>query len=171
MTAVFLALSGQFTFPPFPIIHFLIRGRRLKSDEQVGASPLLFIAIIDFRPCIIDPCLSNPCEHGGDCLVSGDTFTCSCPAPFSGNRCQNGECSFTGFLLPSELNKRQFLLQLKGVKRAEWFMERVRTIHVVSSIMDSSAWKQAASHWILTHAYWLDGYVHSIDGNTEAKRR
>lgn len=36
-----------------------------------------------------DPCLSNPCEHGGDCLVSGDTFTCSCPAPFSGNRCQN----------------------------------------------------------------------------------
>ncbi|XP_006744539.1 hyaluronan-binding protein 2 [Leptonychotes weddellii] len=36
-----------------------------------------------------DPCLSNPCEHGGDCLVSRDTFTCSCPAPFSGNRCQN----------------------------------------------------------------------------------
>uniref|UniRef100_A0A452QTS8 Factor VII-activating protease n=1 Tax=Ursus americanus TaxID=9643 RepID=A0A452QTS8_URSAM len=36
-----------------------------------------------------DPCLSNPCEHGGDCLVSGDNFTCSCPAPFSGNRCQN----------------------------------------------------------------------------------
>ncbi|XP_076982194.1 factor VII-activating protease [Tamandua tetradactyla] len=36
-----------------------------------------------------DPCLSNPCEHGGSCLISGDTFTCSCPAPFSGNRCQN----------------------------------------------------------------------------------
>ncbi|XP_004428145.1 PREDICTED: hyaluronan-binding protein 2 [Ceratotherium simum simum] len=36
-----------------------------------------------------DPCLSNPCDHGGDCLVSGDTFTCRCPAPFSGNRCRN----------------------------------------------------------------------------------
>ncbi|KAG8517412.1 Hyaluronan-binding protein 2 [Galemys pyrenaicus] len=35
-----------------------------------------------------DPCQSNPCEHGGDCLVSGDTFTCSCPAPFYGSRCQ-----------------------------------------------------------------------------------
>ncbi|XP_037660586.1 hyaluronan-binding protein 2 isoform X3 [Choloepus didactylus] len=35
------------------------------------------------------PCLSSPCEHGGDCLISGDTFTCSCSAPFSGNRCQN----------------------------------------------------------------------------------
>ncbi|TEA38391.1 hypothetical protein DBR06_SOUSAS110267 [Sousa chinensis] len=44
---------------------------------------------IDFRPRVLDPCLSNPCAHGGDCLISGATFTCSCPAPFSGNRCQN----------------------------------------------------------------------------------
>ncbi|XP_077733717.1 factor VII-activating protease [Canis aureus] len=36
-----------------------------------------------------DPCQSNPCEHGGDCLVNGENFTCSCPVPFSGNRCQN----------------------------------------------------------------------------------
>ncbi|XP_045709721.1 hyaluronan-binding protein 2 [Phyllostomus hastatus] len=36
-----------------------------------------------------DPCLPNPCEHGGTCLVSGDSFTCSCPAPFSGRNCQN----------------------------------------------------------------------------------
>lgn len=36
-----------------------------------------------------DPCLPNPCGHGGDCLVSGDTFTCRCPAPFSGRTCQN----------------------------------------------------------------------------------
>lgn len=36
-----------------------------------------------------DPCLSSPCEHGGTCLVSGDTFKCSCLDPFSGSRCQN----------------------------------------------------------------------------------
>ncbi|XP_036121816.1 hyaluronan-binding protein 2 [Molossus molossus] len=36
-----------------------------------------------------DPCLSNPCKHGGDCLVHEDTFKCSCPAPFSGSRCQD----------------------------------------------------------------------------------
>ncbi|XP_054437200.1 hyaluronan-binding protein 2 [Pteronotus mesoamericanus] len=36
-----------------------------------------------------DPCLPNPCEHGGDCLDSGDSFTCSCPAPFSGSKCEN----------------------------------------------------------------------------------
>ncbi|XP_048192232.1 hyaluronan-binding protein 2 [Perognathus longimembris pacificus] len=36
-----------------------------------------------------DPCQSNPCEHGGDCVVSVDNFTCTCSAPFSGSRCQN----------------------------------------------------------------------------------
>ncbi|XP_075390685.1 factor VII-activating protease [Tenrec ecaudatus] len=36
-----------------------------------------------------DPCQSDPCEHGGDCLVRGDTFKCSCPPLFSGKRCQN----------------------------------------------------------------------------------
>ncbi|XP_040848431.1 hyaluronan-binding protein 2 [Ochotona curzoniae] len=36
-----------------------------------------------------DPCQSNPCEHGGDCIVRGNTFKCNCLAPFFGNRCQN----------------------------------------------------------------------------------
>lgn len=35
-----------------------------------------------------DPCQPNPCEHGGDCLIQADTYACSCPAPFSGSRCQ-----------------------------------------------------------------------------------
>ncbi|XP_032748159.1 hyaluronan-binding protein 2 isoform X1 [Rattus rattus] len=35
-----------------------------------------------------DPCQSNPCEHGGDCIIRGNTFSCNCPAPFSGSRCQ-----------------------------------------------------------------------------------
>lgn len=78
--------------------------------SKQGASRLPLIANIDFCH-VLDPCLSNPCEHGGNCLVQGDTFTCSCPAPFSGSKCQNGECAFTGLTLPSEMNKRQFLLQ------------------------------------------------------------
>nr|XP_009008544.3 hyaluronan-binding protein 2 isoform X1 [Callithrix jacchus] len=36
----------------------------------------------------VDPCEPNPCEHGGDCLVHGSTFTCSCLDPFSGTKCQ-----------------------------------------------------------------------------------
>lgn len=95
-----------------------------------GLSHLLFIANVDFYPCVIDPCLSNPCEHGGDCLVSGDTFTCSCPSPFSGKRCQNGECIFTRLTLPSELNKRQVLLQLQEVKRG-WVSSRKGHSHAL----------------------------------------
>ncbi|CAO2585897.1 Hyaluronan-binding protein 2 [Lemmus lemmus] len=38
-----------------------------------------------------DPCQSNPCEHGGNCIIRGDTFHCNCPAPFSGSRCQNAK--------------------------------------------------------------------------------
>ncbi|XP_013013853.1 hyaluronan-binding protein 2 isoform X2 [Cavia porcellus] len=38
-----------------------------------------------------DPCQSNPCEHGGNCIITGDTFSCRCQPPFSGNRCQNVE--------------------------------------------------------------------------------
>nr|KAF6322333.1 hyaluronan binding protein 2 [Pipistrellus kuhlii] len=38
---------------------------------------------------VSDPCLSNPCEHGGACFISGDTFKCNCLAPYSGSRCQN----------------------------------------------------------------------------------
>lgn len=74
-----------------------------------GVSRLLFIANLDFCPCALDPCLSNPCTHGGDCLISGATFTCRCPDPFSGNRCQNGECTFTRSTLSSKLNNRHFL--------------------------------------------------------------
>lgn len=53
---------------------------------------------LDFCLCVLDPCQSNPCEHGGDCIIRGNTFSCSCPAPFSGSRCQTGELTA---LLPS----------------------------------------------------------------------
>ncbi|XP_039770251.1 hyaluronan-binding protein 2 isoform X2 [Ornithorhynchus anatinus] len=35
-----------------------------------------------------DPCSSNPCKNGGDCVVNGASFKCTCPEPFSGTRCQ-----------------------------------------------------------------------------------
>ncbi|XP_044516116.1 LOW QUALITY PROTEIN: hyaluronan-binding protein 2 [Gracilinanus agilis] len=45
------------------------------------------------------PCQPNPCLHGGDCVINGDNFTCDCPAPFTGvkcqtvlNPCQNNRC-------------------------------------------------------------------------------
>lgn len=85
--------------------------RRLRFDEQVGGLLTCCSLQTLISAHVLDPCQSNPCEHGGNCLIQGDTFTCSCPAPFSGSRCQTGECPFIGSILTSELNKRQFLLQ------------------------------------------------------------
>ncbi|XP_061049239.1 hyaluronan-binding protein 2 [Eubalaena glacialis] len=59
------------------------------DQEENASSALAHAENPDWYYAEDDPCLSNPCAHGGDCLISGATFTCSCPAPFSGNRCQN----------------------------------------------------------------------------------
>ncbi|KAL8561778.1 hypothetical protein ACOMHN_010712 [Nucella lapillus] len=36
----------------------------------------------------INDCLSNPCQHGGNCSDKLNDFGCSCPTGFSGNRCE-----------------------------------------------------------------------------------
>lgn len=48
----------------------------------------------------LGPMPVQPLYTWWDCLISGATFTCRCRDPFSGNRCQNGECTFTRSTLP-----------------------------------------------------------------------
>nr|XP_008268749.1 hyaluronan-binding protein 2 isoform X1 [Oryctolagus cuniculus] len=57
------------------------------QGENTGATPA-YPENPDWYYAEDDPCQSNPCDHGGTCVVSQDTFKCKCPAPFSGNRCQ-----------------------------------------------------------------------------------
>eukprot|EP00057_Strongylocentrotus_purpuratus_P020981 XP_011675455.1 PREDICTED: fibropellin-1-like isoform X2 [Strongylocentrotus purpuratus] len=33
-------------------------------------------------------CNPNPCQNGGSCLQSGNSFTCTCPPPYTGTTCQ-----------------------------------------------------------------------------------
>ncbi|KAJ8386571.1 hypothetical protein AAFF_G00168970 [Aldrovandia affinis] len=54
-----------------------------------------------------DECDPNPCQNNGTCESKGDSFKCTCPAPFKGKKCQtvhhhcrkikcgNGECVIT----------------------------------------------------------------------------
>ncbi|XP_061086087.1 hyaluronan-binding protein 2 [Conger conger] len=35
-----------------------------------------------------DTCSPNPCHNNGKCEPVGDSFTCSCPVPFKGKKCQ-----------------------------------------------------------------------------------
>jgi len=37
-----------------------------------------------------DLCAQNPCLNGGQCLSNGmGGFTCSCPNPYTGQRCED----------------------------------------------------------------------------------
>ena len=37
------------------------------------------------------PCNPSPCLNEGDCSESGDNFTCTCSAGFTGNICEIGK--------------------------------------------------------------------------------
>jgi hypothetical protein len=36
----------------------------------------------------VDPCSPNPCENGGTCAADGASYTCACPAGFTGTHCE-----------------------------------------------------------------------------------
>ncbi|XP_055074736.2 neurocan core protein [Misgurnus anguillicaudatus] len=35
-----------------------------------------------------DPCQTNPCLHGGSCLIEGEGYSCLCPQGYSGESCE-----------------------------------------------------------------------------------
>ena len=44
-----------------------------------------------FSCAVLDPCLSNPCQHGGSCEREGDDFKCKCVTGFTGTQCEKGK--------------------------------------------------------------------------------
>ncbi|XP_063951657.1 fibropellin-3-like [Lytechinus pictus] len=39
------------------------------------------------------PCNPNPCQNGGSCKQNGNSFTCTCPSPYTGQTCQTATVS------------------------------------------------------------------------------
>jgi hypothetical protein len=61
----------------FSMIHFLT-----KRDNK------LFVAVCLTEECSADRCSKVPCQHGGQCLTSGETAVCLCPLGFTGDLCE-----------------------------------------------------------------------------------
>ena len=47
----------------------------------------------------VNPCLSNPCQNGGQCYAANDyySFTCVCASPYAGTTCTDSKFSFFSF--------------------------------------------------------------------------
>uniref|UniRef100_A0A8D0GJF0 Hyaluronan binding protein 2 n=1 Tax=Sphenodon punctatus TaxID=8508 RepID=A0A8D0GJF0_SPHPU len=41
-----------------------------------------------------DPCQSKPCKNGGVCEQHKESYTCHCPMPYTGTKCEKGKCCF-----------------------------------------------------------------------------
>ena len=43
--------------------------------------------------CQINPCMPNPCDNGGVCIINGNTWACNCPTGYNGKTC-SGDLTF-----------------------------------------------------------------------------
>lgn len=58
------------------------------TDNPSLANTLLF-----FFSAKNSSCLPNPCENGGTCVVTGESFTCVCKEGWEGPTCTQSKCS------------------------------------------------------------------------------
>lgn len=52
---------------------------------------LLFMLLLTGCSAKLPFCKSNPCQNGGTCRVSWETFSCDCPLGYGGKDCSHGE--------------------------------------------------------------------------------
>ena len=46
---------------------------------------------IDYFFPVRTACTDTPCLNGGECTVSGDSFTCNCPEGYTGDTCEQSK--------------------------------------------------------------------------------
>ena len=78
-----LALSLSFFLPVSP------------CDSLLCSSPFFFFGLIGCS-AKLPFCKSNPCQNGGTCSDSWETFSCECPLGFGGKDCSHGESILQG---------------------------------------------------------------------------
>ena len=74
----------------------------VKSEYHFARDTVLvfnYLVIYFYSYTEIDECSSSPCLNGGTCNDGVNNFTCSCPSPYFGHRCQGDMIPKIEFLL------------------------------------------------------------------------
>ena len=63
------------------------------GDTFLKRSLMMFLSLLLLPGCSakLPFCKSNPCQNGGTCRVSWETFSCDCPLGYGGKDCSHGE--------------------------------------------------------------------------------
>lgn len=67
---------------------FSLTGSLISSIFYIPLHPTSFcLSVVDES----EPCVTNPCLHGGKCLPQGTGYSCYCPQGYTGENCEIGE--------------------------------------------------------------------------------
>lgn len=75
------------------------------------------VHVVYFHDLEFDECSSSPCLNGGTCTDGINNYTCACPSPFFGRRCQGTETTY------SILALKQFLTRIHVRRNARLLIE------------------------------------------------
>ncbi|XP_052064461.1 MAM domain-containing glycosylphosphatidylinositol anchor protein 2-like isoform X2 [Mytilus californianus] len=69
--------------------------RKLKIAACLFLSTtVIFVSLFIWSEYKVTPCPRVPCEHGGNCSVTGNSFSCTCSNGFTGLQCQIYHANF-----------------------------------------------------------------------------
>ncbi|XP_026169648.1 neurocan core protein-like [Mastacembelus armatus] len=69
--------------------HTVGSGALLPGNIEEESSKGSNISTVTLGPKVkVDPCVTNPCLHGGKCLPQGTGYSCYCPQGYTGENCE-----------------------------------------------------------------------------------
>ncbi|CAG5110604.1 Oidioi.mRNA.OKI2018_I69.chr2.g4988.t1.cds [Oikopleura dioica] len=90
-TCIFLKMGHQILSHAFVLIITTVTDVKSLLARIISAKMIPHAK--SWARTIKTPCSGNPCKHGGECSINGDSFICYCQNGFEGPTCETTPCS------------------------------------------------------------------------------